>query len=270
MSAARRSPCRWQRGLLLVASSIARLDLSEISLRAIVVVGLGVVTTIVLLIVVPKGAPSSVVAAGVATLPVTSTLSASSTTIPASTTTSVSTTSTVKAATTTTKSVTTTTGKSGSKTTTTVPATTTTFPVAGRPVVKLGSTGADVVALQQRLTTLGYKPGPANGTFGATTRTAVVSFQQAKHLASDGVVGRATWLALAAGLAISDVRTPVLEAGHSTRPHPGYQAKARVRGGGAATGRAVRGIGAHDPDHRDTTGRTRRRHGGGGRSRTRV
>jgi lysozyme len=66
-------------------------------------------------------------------------------------------------------------------------------------VLKLGSTGADVVALQQRLTALGYKAGRANGTFNASTRTAVVSFQQAKHLAADGVVGRATWLALAAG-----------------------------------------------------------------------
>jgi peptidoglycan hydrolase-like protein with peptidoglycan-binding domain len=94
--------------------------------------------------------------------------------------------------------VTTTTKKSGSKNTTTGP-TTTTFPVAGRPVLKLGSTGADVVALQQRLTALGYNPGRANGTFGASTRTAVMNFQKAKNLTADGVVGRATWAALATG-----------------------------------------------------------------------
>jgi peptidoglycan hydrolase-like protein with peptidoglycan-binding domain len=94
--------------------------------------------------------------------------------------------------------VTTTTAKSGSKNKATGP-TTTTFPVAGRPVLKLGSTGADVVALQQRLTALGYNPGSANGTFGASTRTAVMNFQRAKNLTADGVVGHATWAALASG-----------------------------------------------------------------------
>ena len=166
------------------------------------VVALGVVTVIVLLAVIPKASPGIVVAAGVTaattTLPVATTLPASSTTTPGSTTTPVSTTTTSNSATTTTKSVTTTTAKSGTKNKTSAP-TTTTFPVAGRPVLKLGSTGADVVALQQRLTALGYNPGSTNGTFGAGTRTAVMNFQKAKNLTADGVVGAATWAALAKG-----------------------------------------------------------------------
>ena len=180
---------------VLVASSIALLDPSEISVRAIVVVAVGVVTTIVLLAVIPKASPGIVVAAGDTTttpLPVTTTVPSSATTTPAGVTT------TSNAATTTTKSATTTTRKSGGTSTATA-STTTTFPVAGRPVLKLGSTGADVVALQQRLTALGYKPGSANGTFGASTRTAVMNFQKAKNLTADGVVGRATWAALATG-----------------------------------------------------------------------
>ena len=173
------------------------MDPSEINLRAVVVVALGVVTTIVLLAVVPKHAPYGgvrygVVAGGVSTLPVTSTLPTGSTTTPGSTT------QTTKAATTTTKATTATTRKSGSTSNTTVP-TTTTFPVAGRPVLKLGSTGPDVVALQQRLTALGYNTGTTNGNFGTGTQTAVMNFQKAKKIAADGVVGPTTWAALATG-----------------------------------------------------------------------
>lgn len=136
-----------------------------------VVVALGVVTAIVLLAVVPKDAPYGGVrygvgAGGVSTLPVASTLPTGSTTTPGST--------------------------------TTVP-TTTTFPVAQRPVLKLGSTGPDVVALQQRLTALGYNTGTANGNFGTGTQTAVMNFQKAKNIQADGVVGPTTWAALATG-----------------------------------------------------------------------
>jgi len=161
----------------------------EVNLRAVVVVALGVVTTIVLLAAVPKDAPYGGVKYGVAAgaktsaVPVTSTLPASSTT------TTGSTTQTTKAATSTTR-------KSGSKNKTT---TTTTFPVTGRPVLRLGSTGPDVVALQQRLTALGYDTGGENGNFGTSTQTAVTNFQKAKSLAADGVVGRTTWEALATG-----------------------------------------------------------------------
>jgi hypothetical protein len=179
---------------VLVGSNLDALDPSEINLRGIVVLALGVVTTIVLLAVVPKHALYSPVAGGGGTVPVASTLPSGSTTTPGSATQ----TTTTTAATTTTKAATATTPKGGSTSNTTAP-TSTTFPVAGRPVLKLGSTGPDVVALQQRLTALGYNTGTANGTFATGTQTAVVNFQKAKNIAADGVVGPTTWAALATG-----------------------------------------------------------------------
>jgi hypothetical protein len=169
------------------------LDPSQLNLRAVVVVALGVVTTIVLLAVVPKGAPQGAIASGGSTPPVTTTLPAASTTAPGGTT------QTTTAATTTTKPATTTTRKRGSSGSNTTAPTTTTFPVAGRPVLKLGSNGPDVVSLQQRLAALGYNPGTTNGNFDAGTQTAVINFQKAKKLTADGVVGATTWAALAAG-----------------------------------------------------------------------
>jgi len=151
------------------------------NLRAVVVVVLGVATTIVLLAVVPQRTSSggAHVVSSASALPTSSTISSGGTT------------QTTAAATTTTR-------KAGSKSNTTVP-TTTTFPTAGRPELKLGSTGPDVVALQQRLNALGYNAGTANGNFGTSTQTAVMNFQKAKNLAADGVVGPTTWAALAAG-----------------------------------------------------------------------
>jgi peptidoglycan hydrolase-like protein with peptidoglycan-binding domain len=134
----------------------------------LVVVALGVATTIVLLAIVPKQAPSGT-SPGVAAGP------------PA-----------------TTRPATPTTTNAGGTGNTTVP-TTTTFPATGRPELKLGATGPDVVALQQRLTALGYGTGTADGTFGAATETAVMNFQKAKNLPADGVVGATTWAALATG-----------------------------------------------------------------------
>jgi peptidoglycan hydrolase-like protein with peptidoglycan-binding domain len=142
------------------------LKTSEI--RGLVVVALAVVTVTVLLAVVPKGGPYGGVASGGSTVAVATTLPTGSTTTP------------------------------GSTNTTTVP-TTTTFPVEGRPVLKLGSTGTDVFTLQQRLTALGYNAGDVNGTFSPATQIAVMNFQKAKNLGADGVVGPATWAALAAG-----------------------------------------------------------------------
>jgi peptidoglycan hydrolase-like protein with peptidoglycan-binding domain len=54
-----------------------------------------------------------------------------------------------------------------------------------------------VVALQQRLTALGYNPGSTSGSFDASTQSAVISFQKARTITADGVVGRTTWAALA-------------------------------------------------------------------------
>ena len=60
----------------------------------------------------------------------------------------------------------------------------------GTPLLRLGSTGKAVVALQRAL-----RIG-ADGEFGRMTHSAVVSFQRKHGLEADGVVGPRTWRAL--------------------------------------------------------------------------
>lgn len=60
-----------------------------------------------------------------------------------------------------------------------------------------GSTGDEVTKLQQILADLGFYSGPLDGRFGPLTRGAVLSFQRASGLVADGIVGPATWEALA-------------------------------------------------------------------------
>ncbi|MGI8882420.1 MAG: peptidoglycan-binding protein [Jatrophihabitans sp.] len=61
--------------------------------------------------------------------------------------------------------------------------------------VQSGSKGSAVVALQKELRAHGYNV-TADGDFGPKTKAAVRSFQSAKHLSVDGVVGPKTWSAL--------------------------------------------------------------------------
>jgi peptidoglycan hydrolase-like protein with peptidoglycan-binding domain len=70
------------------------------------------------------------------------------------------------------------------------------FPQATYPLTSNGNRGTDVVALQHLLAAHGH-PVTADGVFGSGTRSAVVAFQQSKGLTADGVVGPATWAALA-------------------------------------------------------------------------
>lgn len=60
----------------------------------------------------------------------------------------------------------------------------------------IGSTGDEVVAVQQRLTELGYDPGPVDGYYGYVTQSAVMLFQAVNGLYVDGVVGPYTRNAL--------------------------------------------------------------------------
>lgn len=64
--------------------------------------------------------------------------------------------------------------------------------------LRKGYKGNDVKKLQTDLMALGYSVGRwgADGTFGEDTKTAVKSFQRAKKLSADGVVGKDTAHAL--------------------------------------------------------------------------
>ncbi len=73
----------------------------------------------------------------------------------------------------------------------------TTEPDATGALLKLGSTGADVTRLQQRLRLLGYRPGSNDGTYQAATAGAVLAFQKSEGLARDGTAGPSVQAALA-------------------------------------------------------------------------
>lgn len=76
---------------------------------------------------------------------------------------------------------------------------------AGAPrdagLLRLGSTGADVKALQLRLVNLGFPCGLVDGIFGRGTEFAVRRFQSLHGLTADGVAGPATKRALGIGSA---------------------------------------------------------------------
>ena len=63
-----------------------------------------------------------------------------------------------------------------------------------------GSQGPQVLALQKRLTALGYWLGTPNGHYGHATTQAVMAVQKVAGLGRDGVVGPATRRAIDAGV----------------------------------------------------------------------
>ena len=65
-----------------------------------------------------------------------------------------------------------------------------------RPVLRSGDKGTDVRELQAALKIAGFDPGAVDGDFGAKTKAAVLAFQRAKGIATDGVAGPQTWGAL--------------------------------------------------------------------------
>jgi hypothetical protein len=85
--------------------------------------------------------------------------------------------------------------------TTTTPAAAETITIGAGEKLETGSTGAEVEAVQQALTTLGLDPGPVDGNYGAATAEAVKQFQQAHGLDADGIVGPATAQAINQALA---------------------------------------------------------------------
>jgi N-acetylmuramoyl-L-alanine amidase len=63
-------------------------------------------------------------------------------------------------------------------------------------VLRKGSQGKQVKTLQHLLTAVGCECGNADGIFGSRTLIAVKTFQKARGLTVDGVVGKDTWTAL--------------------------------------------------------------------------
>lgn len=73
-------------------------------------------------------------------------------------------------------------------------------PDPGTALLKKGSHGAAVTALQQGLAKYGAPgsatdPGAADGSFGVKTETAVKAYQGERGVTADGIVGDATWWA---------------------------------------------------------------------------
>jgi N-acetyl-anhydromuramyl-L-alanine amidase AmpD len=70
----------------------------------------------------------------------------------------------------------------------------------GRPLLRRGSRGPEVAALQRLLAAQGVLPGAeaVDGVFGPVTEDAVRAFQVRTGLEPDGIVGSRTWRALTA------------------------------------------------------------------------
>ena len=77
------------------------------------------------------------------------------------------------------------------------------------PALKKGSSDPAVRDLQEALEALGYDPGPVDGAFGLQTESAVKTFQQAREIPAEGVVGRVTWI----NIDEADQSHPMLKAG---------------------------------------------------------
>jgi len=83
------------------------------------------------------------------------------------------------------------------------------------PVLKRGSKGPAVKALQEKLKQLGFDPKGVDGNFGGDTTAAVIAFQRSKGLQANGLAGPKTMAALQLGDAApsAPVSTPVATAG---------------------------------------------------------
>ena len=81
--------------------------------------------------------------------------------------------------------------------TTTMPSTitappSTTVPTLTSGLLKQGTSGADVKALQHALAAAGHSPDTIDGDFGPKTEQALIAFQQAAGIPADGVYGPQT------------------------------------------------------------------------------
>lgn len=89
-------------------------------------------------------------------------------------------------------STTTTTTTTRKPTATRTPSPTRTPDVSNARYLKLGTSGADVRLIQNRLIDLGYLAGTADGEYGEATEKAVIAFQKVSQPYSDGIAGPET------------------------------------------------------------------------------
>jgi peptidoglycan DL-endopeptidase CwlO len=67
-------------------------------------------------------------------------------------------------------------------------------------LLKVGTTGSQVMTLQTNLESLGFDPGPVDGIYGSKTKAAVQAFQRSANLNADGIYGPLTEQALTQAL----------------------------------------------------------------------
>lgn len=91
--------------------------------------------------------------------------------------------------------------------------TTTTAPPPAPIGLRVGASGPEVTALQQRLAALKYDIPGADGSFGPATQQAVMAFQKVEGLSRDGVAGPQTL----ARLQTAGVPAPMVPNGGGTR-----------------------------------------------------
>lgn len=84
--------------------------------------------------------------------------------------------------------------------------------------LRVGSSGQNVLTLQQKLREAGFSPGPLDGDFGPLTDRAVRAFQRARGLDVDGIAGPATAGAL--GLSGFDAPPPRVDGTSPAVPPP--------------------------------------------------
>ncbi len=135
-------------------------------------------------------------------------------------------------------------------------------------MLKLGSKGSAVVALQKELAAAGDSPGPIDGVFGSHTLAAVKTYQKQHHLTVDGLVGPKTLHALATdgftpGKPKPPPAKPPAGGGAPWKPGPGHLAGAdtshyqsdatfekSIRGAKFTAIKATEGTGYTDPTFR--------------------
>jgi peptidoglycan hydrolase-like protein with peptidoglycan-binding domain len=100
-----------------------------------------------------------------------------------------------------------------STSTSTSTSTTTTTPPPVQVGLRVGASGPEVTALQQRLAALKYDVPSTDGRFGAATQQAVLAFQKVEGLSRDGVAGPQTLGRLQA----AGVPGPMVPNGGATR-----------------------------------------------------